>query len=1184
MTFVSIFFLLTGYHPLPWQIAFYNALISGKDLRSVRVPTGTGKTLIIAIWLIALALHPEQTPRRLVYIVNRRTVVDQTSLEATRLREALTKPDLAEIRTRLAALCALPLPTPDAPPLAISTLRGQFADNGEWCADPARPAIIIGTVDMIGSGILFNRFTKSFKIRPLHAGLLAQDALLVHDEAHLEPAFQSLLERIVGEQTNDGDSRPLRVIELTATSRSEEKDPAATLTLSEADFENVVVKKRVHATKQLSLVPLAEGEKLEEKLLQTIDALAKKKSGDRAILVFVRTVETVTKIIDALDKGPRKGKVAALTGTIRGKERDRLASENLVFQRFLHPKDRSKTIKPTDGTVYLVATSAGEIGVNLSADDLVCDLSTFESMAQRFGRVNRFGDNDDSEVIVVHESAFDAAKPLEAARERTLALLQKLNGTANSIALDKLSPSERAAAFSPAPEQRIATAVQFDAWALTSIREPIAARPPVTPYLHGEAEWQPPETHIAWREELDILKDKTLSSTYPFEDLLEAFPLRPHELLRDTTSRIVKILGELHKKNPDAKSIFLSARILDANGSLQEFHPFRSGEFDKETAESQLADVTLILPASFGGISTQGFFSSAETSAKNCDISEIENVRLRVWQESPEIPEEYKHDYRIVRLIDTQLGREDDDSDEEIAEADLQPETSEETTGGKPRYWIWLAAKNSFGIEQRFSRNQHPETLAAHTAAVTANAEAIAEKVLQPPAKETDPNFRRCLSLAAVLHDLGKDRDQWQRNIGNNAYDPQSPETILAKSGGKNTPRNIREYYRHEFGSLHDASAFSDLHTLSDLERDIVLHLIAAHHGRARPHFSSEEIFDYAASDTDAIATETPRRFARLQRHFGRWGLAWLESLLRAADYAASAGIVSPKTTPPFPLKGASPKTIPAAPTPLADITLRLNPANPAHYFSCCGLFEVATILTPDVHAWFSKDGSTFHIAAAALSVKELLSKLTSAEISALDPNNRPLTPLQISFKGNAHELRPLRIDWWRHENSLIGKLKPWAGQMSVRDITDDMRKTLKRELKLHTPEFLEKVFFLSSISNNGEPFYFDANRALNAKAQDVGFSLDKLKKGGIKITPIATPAIELLCLIGLQRARPVLAVNERGKEREYDYHLWSNPLPLSLLAAAVIGILPDSIHRFRFSNPSRAKDYRAFAPASHIS
>jgi CRISPR-associated protein Csb3 len=155
---------------------------------------------------------------------------------------------------------------------------------------------------------------------------------------------------------------------------------------------------------------------------------------------------------------------------------------------------------------------------------------------------------------------------------------------------------------------------------------------------------------------------------------------------------------------------------------------------------------------------------------------------------------------------------------------------------------------------------------------------------------------------------------------------------------------------------------------------------------------------------------------------------------------------------------------------------------------------------------------------------------------------------------------------------------------MSVRDIADDRRETLKRELVLHKTESLKDILFLSSTQNVGEPFYFDANRAINAKAQDVGFSVDKLKKGSQKVTSMATPAVELLCLIGLQRARPLLALNERGKEREYEYHLWYSPLSLPLLAAAASGLLAEPTERYRFANPSRAKDYRAFAPAKRVS
>src|SRR5262249_21972179 len=52
------------------------------------------------------------------------------------------------------ALCAV---------AAVGTLRGQFADNREWSADPARPAVNVGTVDMIGSRLLFSGYGIGFK-------------------------------------------------------------------------------------------------------------------------------------------------------------------------------------------------------------------------------------------------------------------------------------------------------------------------------------------------------------------------------------------------------------------------------------------------------------------------------------------------------------------------------------------------------------------------------------------------------------------------------------------------------------------------------------------------------------------------------------------------------------------------------------------------------------------------------------------------------------------------------------------------------------------------------------------------------------------------------------------------------------------------------------------------------------
>ena len=145
------------------------------------------------------------------------------------------------------------------------------------------------------------------------------------------------------------------------------------------------------------------------------------------------------------------------------------------------------------------------------------------------------------------------------------------------------------------------------------------------------------------------------------------------------------------------------------------------------------------------------------------------------------------------------------------------------------------------------------------------------------------PELHEALVLAARSHDLGKQRAVWQRSIGNDDY----PRHVYAKSGrlpdgSALRPGKLNANYRHEFGSIIDSPDMPD----------IVLHLIAAHHGRGRPHFPADEAFDQDAKeeDTERLAAEVPRRFARLQRKYGRWGLAYLESLLRAADYAASAG------------------------------------------------------------------------------------------------------------------------------------------------------------------------------------------------------------------------------------------------------------------------------------------------------
>jgi CRISPR-associated endonuclease/helicase Cas3 len=588
----------------------------------------------------------------LVYVVNRRTVVDQATDEAVKVRERL--PDEPGLRDRLRALCA----DPDGVPLAISTLRGQFADNREWSADPSRPAIILGTVDMIGSRLLFSGYGLGFKTKPLHAGFLGQDALLVHDEAQLEPAFQNLLVAIKEEQDRCKEFRRFRVMELSATSRGSD-----VFGLSEKDRAVPEVEKRIHAKKIFHIHLNDDEKKLADRLA---DLALQHKDVNRAVLVFARTVEAVEKIAEKLRKGTREGKVETLTGTLRGKERDELVKKT-VFRRFLPGAEAGGE------TVYLVCTSAGEVGVNISADDLVCDLSTFESMAQRFGRVNRFGTRDDTRVDVVHPKEFDENDEYQSRLKRTLVLLRELNGDGNPDALANLDQTKRLAAFSPPPTILPVSDILFDAWALTTIRDRLPGRPPVEPYLHGLSEQDPPQTQVAWREEVGLITGALLEQYKP-EDLLEDYPLKPHEILRDRSDRVFKHLVSLAAEHP-GEPVWL----LQQEGTVK---PLTLGELASKEKKDQINSQTVILPPKVNGLKAGLLTGDPKDVADDVADEWLDEKgrqrRIRLWDQD-EVPA----GMRLIRTIDTRPG--DEEGEEGDSEADVT----------RRRFWCWYVRPRS---------------------------------------------------------------------------------------------------------------------------------------------------------------------------------------------------------------------------------------------------------------------------------------------------------------------------------------------------------------------------------------------------------------------------------------------------------------------------------------------------------
>ena len=131
----------------------------------------------------------------------------------------------------------------------------------------------------------------------------------------------------------------------------------------------------------------------------------------------------------------------------------------------------------------------------------------------------------------------------------------------------------------------------------------------------------------------------------------------------------------------------------------------------------------------------------------------------------------------------------------------------------------------------------------------------------------------------------------------------------LAKSGSMAANREERRKqmersglprgFRHEHLSLLFAEKAGN-----GEKHELGLHLIATHHGEARPFapvvmdnslvdvsFASLQLSreERLARPPHSLAAGIPDRFWRLTRRYGWWGLAWYEALFRLADWDASA-------------------------------------------------------------------------------------------------------------------------------------------------------------------------------------------------------------------------------------------------------------------------------------------------------
>lgn len=790
--------------PFAWQRRLHGEFVAGNFPVNIDLPTGTGKTSVMLIWLLALLDRIDEGtvkdfPRRLVWVVDRRTVVDQASDEA----EDIARKCSQEIHAKLRSITA----AGNEAPLAVSTLRGEMQDNHAWSEDLTRPAIIVGTIDMIGSRLLFSGYGVGRKSRPIHAGILANDTLIVFDEAHLSRPFEELVR-----QVSDRNLGRLRFISMSATpATAAERFPASLDEDLEGSDEFAC---RFNATKSLEIEEVVKTD-------EAIEAAAKAAKG--RTLVYVRNPKTARRIHNALGSDA----AVLLSGQLRGLEKYAIL-QHPVSQRFASQRNDD------GGDCWFISTSAGEVGIDICAETLITDLESATSLLQRFGRLNRFGKTPGAAKL------FHTAKEIEsnAIKRETLRYLQSLKGDISPRNLRENSPpaeAREAAAIAPPLH-----AWNLDIWSMTSLTaKDWPDRPPVAPWIRGTERDDDgskiPETYIAWRAEVEDFAREGVDLSL-VEEAFELFPILSHERLYQYSFDLVREL----EKQPEA---FLEQRalLISPDGKV-ESGPLSALRY------RPIQYATLVLPLKAGrtvnGALDLGLF---EEASKDQDVfvdKREDRKKRKADRSEPGLP-----GYQLVHSVPV-YGNDE----------------------SEPQFY-WEYFRKSPVQQQAASL----VSLSEHTGDVVAFAVRIAEKI--------DPRWAEILEWAARRHDRGKGRDIWQRYAGRLPGD----EPLGKPRPGKRPNSNILAGFRHEIASLIDAANDVPAHWPQD-DKDLALHLIAAHHGNARPHFTREQYDREKMRASERVALESANRFSRLQRKYGHWGLAYLEALFRTADQLASAG------------------------------------------------------------------------------------------------------------------------------------------------------------------------------------------------------------------------------------------------------------------------------------------------------
>jgi CRISPR-associated endonuclease/helicase Cas3 len=1006
--------------PFPWQQAVVSQVLHRDrwpDL--VDVPTGLGKTslLDVAVFVAAAtAGRPGKQRlgrRRCFFVVDRRIVVDEATDHAHVLAAAVGRAERDRAPGVLGTVAAaLRGYAPDAPGelLPVTRMRGGTTWAAAWLDRPDRPGIVLGTVDQVGSRLLFRGYGVSDRRRPLDAALVGTDALLLVDEAHLSTA---LLTTVRGAQERDRLGLPVPGLDVVRLSATGERIGETFELDLDAHRDNPEAWRRLTAGKQLSCMQ-TQVKDCPRVLADTVtDQLARHTGGGWAAtaLVVCNTVDRARAVHTLLTHRftGRTARTEADYELLIGRSRplDRPGMQDRLLTRFGSGR------LPTDRAAVLVATQTVEVGINLDVDVLVTESASWDALVQRLGRLNRLGRYPDrfpgrvaAPAVVVHDEQPDGPV-YGASRDRTWELLISLTAANDGPGLG-VSPlqcrdltrtvfagAEVTRAPSGVPVLQVPT---LDAWVNTA---PVPLNdPPVHQFLHG-FDTGSPAVLVAWRDGLvstDPLDD-------PFDEdgaeheatvagaLLTALPVRAAELVEVPflavrqwmAGQVAPPIGDLDsapdapvREKPDREPFRVLAWRADRRGV--DPATGTSGSWRWITASQLRPADQVVAPTERGGLDRYGWHPS--DAGRVTDVSEAATFlpvrfgagRPTLWLDNglagrlglvghqrdavtaaiarlrrghdPDNPARDRVQHLLQALTDGLAG--DPVNDDPTAppgvyrqqvrdwlqtgpvlvevtdpRAGILPDGHDPAvlamllTGGRlPGDTASDTAARS-QVQDRVERDDEEVgassigprrvTLDRHQAAARDRAGQIAAALRLPP------DLAAVIQDAAGWHDLGKVEDRFQAMLhGGDPVEAAVATTPLAKSGMPPEDRlawrraqrdsGLPRGARHEAWSVALVGAY--LASRADPypgDQDLLLHLIASHHGHARPFLPlvidqdprPVEATVYgvivAVSSGDTVDLEHPARFGRLNARYGRWGLALLEAIVRCADMTVSS-------------------------------------------------------------------------------------------------------------------------------------------------------------------------------------------------------------------------------------------------------------------------------------------------------